>query len=140
MKKKEERAGGIVFRMNDKQPEYLLVTSNSNKSRWIFPAGHVELNETKEAAALREVLEEAGIRGEIILPLASFNHFWERNGTGININTQLYLMRFIEKVTDNTEGRQRQFYNYEAALKLNMWEESKLLLQKSHQLVMNQKL
>ena len=33
---------------------------------WLFPGGHVEENETPDDAVLREILEETGIRAEIL--------------------------------------------------------------------------
>jgi len=52
-------AGGIVIQ-DDK---ILLVKKPAG---YVFPKGHIEPGETKEAAALREVYEETGYEAEII--------------------------------------------------------------------------
>jgi 8-oxo-dGTP pyrophosphatase MutT (NUDIX family) len=62
-------AGGLVFRPGPEGPEYLLVRPRAPRTGWVFPKGHIEPGETAEAAAVREVLEEAGVRGTIRAPL-----------------------------------------------------------------------
>jgi len=127
----EERAGGIVFQKTVEEIKYLLVTSNSNQDRWIFPAGHVEKGESPETAALREVTEEAGIEAKIITDLGNFQYFWYRDRTKIIINTKLFLMEFLQSVTVNPEGRQVKFFLFDDILVLNIWKESRIFLKKA---------
>lgn len=42
----------------------LLITSSGGNG-WVFPKGGWELDETAEAAALRETIEEGGVRGDL---------------------------------------------------------------------------
>jgi 8-oxo-dGTP pyrophosphatase MutT (NUDIX family) len=130
----EQRAGGVVFRIGTFQIEYLLVTSNSNPDRWIIPAGHIETGETPEEAAFREVCEEAGVRGKVIADLGSYHYHWYRHNQKILLNTHLYLMEYQTTFKPNPEGRQVRFYPYETLLTLNLWDESKNLIKKAHQL------
>lgn len=67
----EITAGGIVFN-GDK----VLVLKNL-KGVWVFPKGHVELGESHEQAALREVLEESGLHALVVgkAGMSSF-HFY----------------------------------------------------------------
>jgi len=67
----EITAGGIVFN-GDK----VLVLRNL-KGVGVFPKGHVELGESHEQTALREVLEETGLRARIVgkAGMSSF-HFY----------------------------------------------------------------
>lgn len=131
----EERAGGIVFRKVDQNIEYLLVTSNSNKNRWIFPAGHIEKGEKPEEAALREVAEEAGVEAKIISNLDGFQYFWYRDNKKLIIDTNLFLMEFIKTVEVNPEGRRVKFFGLAEILTLNIWEESKAFIEKAQQLI-----
>ncbi len=55
----EAGAGGVVF---DSEGAVLLLRHASG--HWVFPKGHVEAGESEMAAAVREVLEEAGIVAE----------------------------------------------------------------------------
>ena len=64
--KRVEQAGGIVFRRTGDRLEILLVRSKKNPTIWVFPKGHIERDETPEAAALREAGEEAGIDGDVL--------------------------------------------------------------------------
>lgn len=131
----EQRAGGIVFRRINDRAEYLLVTSNSNKTRWIFPAGHVEIGETYEETALREVGEEAGVSATIICKLGNYHYNWFRDNRKTLIDTHLFLMQYLNTLCLNPEGRQVDFFSYEAILSLNLWEESREFMTKAHRVV-----
>ena len=66
--KRETSAGGVVFRVEDGRPLFLLIRDSYRN--WGFPKGHVENGEAPEQAALREVQEETGLadlslRGEV---------------------------------------------------------------------------
>lgn len=67
----EITAGGIVF-----NGDRVLVLKNW-KGVWIFPKGHVELGESHEEAALREVFEESGLHARIVGPagMSSFRFY-----------------------------------------------------------------
>lgn len=57
--KEETSAGGVVFRMAEGTPLYLLI--RDSYKNWGFPKGHLETGEQPDAAALREVSEETGL-------------------------------------------------------------------------------
>jgi ubiquinone/menaquinone biosynthesis C-methylase UbiE/ADP-ribose pyrophosphatase YjhB (NUDIX family) len=59
-------AGGIVVRMSGSGAEVLLVREGGAPS-FVLPKGHVEAGETEEAAARREIAEEAGVRDLVLL-------------------------------------------------------------------------
>jgi 8-oxo-dGTP pyrophosphatase MutT (NUDIX family) len=63
-------AGAVVFRKRNNQVFYLVVSS-SDGLNWVLPKGHIDPGETPETAALRELEEEAGIVGEIVVPLST---------------------------------------------------------------------
>jgi ADP-ribose pyrophosphatase YjhB (NUDIX family) len=58
-------AGAVAIRG---EREFLLVRS-SRGDEWVLPKGHIEHGESAEAAALRELREEAGVVGRIVRDL-----------------------------------------------------------------------
>jgi 8-oxo-dGTP diphosphatase len=64
------------------------------KTRWGLPKGAVVEEETSEDAALREVLEETGIRAEILASLDKIEYFFRAGDTLIQKEVDFYLMRY----------------------------------------------
>lgn len=61
---KEKSCGMVVFDKRENELKVLLV--HHNKGHWGLPKGHIEENETEIETALRETLEETGIKAKII--------------------------------------------------------------------------
>lgn len=61
--REEISAGGVVFR---RIGDEFLIGKHSGYHKWVLPKGLVELGETPEIAAVREVEEEVGVRAKII--------------------------------------------------------------------------
>ncbi|MFD3005821.1 NUDIX hydrolase [Thermus tengchongensis] len=78
-------AGGVVF---NGRKEVLLL--RDRMGFWVFPKGHPEPGESLEAAAVREVWEEAGIRAEILLLLFPTRYV---NPKGVEREVHWFLMR-----------------------------------------------
>ena len=68
--------------------QILLVTSSRTPDRWIVPGGGLEPNELDEDAAIREVMEEAGVRGVLSRPLGAFE---------VNVNTD-HKLRVVNRL------------------------------------------
>ena len=111
----EITAGGIVFN-GDK----VLVLRNW-KGVWVFPKGHVELGESREEAALREVFEETGLHARIGGPagMSSF-HFYSYIDKAVHRKIVYWFeMETTETlVTVNREVRSGTFVPATDALKL----------------------
>ncbi len=58
--KREKSCGAIVYRMVNEKPQILLI-KHKNGGHWSFPKGHIEVNETEQETALREIKEETGL-------------------------------------------------------------------------------
>lgn len=67
----KRRAACICLRNHDPNRS-LLVSSSRFVDRWVVPGGGVEPNEKESEAAIRELEEEAGLRGEVIESLGIF--------------------------------------------------------------------
>lgn len=59
--REEISAGGIVFRRAPDGVRFLLI--RDSYKNWGFPKGHLEADESPDAAAVREVREETGLTG-----------------------------------------------------------------------------
>lgn len=104
--------GGVVYRVNGAAKEYLLVTASKNPHRWVLPKGHIEHNETEDAAAVREVAEEAGVKATIVHKIGNvqlFKNFF----TPINI--AFFLMEYSGTVPTK-EKRSCQWLPLEKAI------------------------
>jgi 8-oxo-dGTP pyrophosphatase MutT (NUDIX family) len=66
------------------------------RSRWGLPKGAPTGDETTEQAALREVWEETGLRGEIVALLDRIEYFFRANDKLIRKEVDFYLMRYAE--------------------------------------------
>lgn len=64
------------------------------RSRWGLPKGAPNGEETTEQAALREVWEETGLRGEIVSLLDRIEYFFRANDKLIRKEVDFYLMRY----------------------------------------------
>jgi 8-oxo-dGTP pyrophosphatase MutT (NUDIX family) len=89
--KHERSAGGVVYRVDDGRPLFLMI--RDGYGHWGFPKGHLERGERPDTAALREVLEETGLRQvSVIAPVTEIEWFFRFRGRLIHKRCQFYLM------------------------------------------------
>jgi 8-oxo-dGTP pyrophosphatase MutT (NUDIX family) len=93
-------AGGVVVRRDGALKVCLI--KPVGRTVWGLPKGGIEPGETLEQAALREVLEETGILGEIDQKLGSIDYvFYSRGRTGrVHKTVHYYLMRALSGDTE----------------------------------------
>ncbi len=115
-------AGAVTFRMTDRRPLFLVVSSSTGV-HWVLPRGHIEAGERAEAAALRELREEAGVVGEIVAPLSL--QCFEKSGE--KVVAQYYLVHAVAE-TQAMESRTAQWVDGEAALQILSFEEARRAL------------
>ncbi|HZG57393.1 NUDIX hydrolase [Paenibacillus sp.] len=78
---KEISAGGVVFRKAGGKLQIQLIQDRYGRTS--LPKGKMEPGETVEQTALREILEETGIRGEIREPLALIEYKYKHPDKGL---------------------------------------------------------
>ena len=104
-------AGGIVLRpqgydpvsstsetgseKNDGKWE-VLVTQHSKHKGWDFPKGHLEVAESSEQAAVREVEEETGVKAEIIEKIGQTQYFYWEEGVKVFKTVTYFLMKYLD--------------------------------------------
>ena len=95
---RETSAGGIVFRLEEGTPLFLLI--RDSYGNWGFPKGHVERGEGAEDAALREVREETGLRELASCGLIdTIDWYFRFRGRLIHKSCHVYLMETSETET-----------------------------------------
>lgn len=87
-------AGGAVFKATEGGPEWLLIKPKGTE-RWQLPKGMIEKSESAKNAAVREVYEETGIKGEIVEKLGDIKFFFVLKGERIFKQVTFYLMKHI---------------------------------------------
>jgi len=133
----EVSAGGIVFRMAEGQPVFLLIRDSYRN--WGFPKGHLEADEPADHAALREVAEETGL-GELVLrgPLDTIDWYFRFRGRLVHKICHFFLMESASAATSpqREEGITAcRWLPLEAALKRLSYANARDVLQRAAALV-----
>ncbi len=127
--KYEKTGGAVLFTEKDGKRLYLLVKTKSGHIG--FPKGHTEYGETEEENALREVLEETGIRAVLI---DGFRTEYTFTTLENSIKTgAFFLARYDYKKTElqQSEIDEDWLLTYEEAYKKLNWEQDKEVLRKA---------
>jgi 8-oxo-dGTP pyrophosphatase MutT (NUDIX family) len=101
--KHERSAGGLVLRRERGSYSGLLI-GRSTPRIWSLPKGHIESNESIEAAALREVQEETGIEATIIVKLSDIRYWFYANKMKHSKIVHFFLMRYVGGAPTPQEG------------------------------------
>ncbi|HTM85501.1 MAG TPA: NUDIX hydrolase [Mycobacterium sp.] len=96
----ETSAGGLVIDGIDGPKDHQLAALIGRVDRrgrmlWSLPKGHIELGETAEQTAIREVAEETGIQGGVLAALGSIDYWFVTEGRRVHKTVHHYLMRFL---------------------------------------------
>ena len=60
---------------------------------WSLPKGHIEVGETAEQAAVREVKEETGIIGRVVAPLGTIDFWFVAEDRRVHKTVHHFLLR-----------------------------------------------
>ena len=129
MKSRWSHAGGVVVRMIDNELHYLLVEASDNRGMWVLPKGRIEEGETPEAAAVREIIEEAGVRAAIIARAGES----EYEVGSKTVRVVFFLMQYQGEVTPS-EDRGLAWRRYKDALGQLHFENTRRILMQAHAL------
>ncbi|WP_019973368.1 NUDIX hydrolase [Mycobacterium sp. 141] len=95
----ETSAGGLVIDGIDGPKDTQVAAligriDRRGRMLWSLPKGHIELGETAEQTAIREVAEETGIQGTVLAALGSIDYWFVTEGRRVHKTVHHYLMRF----------------------------------------------
>lgn len=91
----EVSAGGVVYRREDDAIDLALAARRTRRGQlaWGLAKGAIERGESDEQAAVREVLEETGLRAEVEADLGDIRYFYVWEGVRVRKRVHFYLMR-----------------------------------------------
>lgn len=132
--RREVSAGGVVVRVDARGPRFLLIRDSYRN--WGFPKGHLEEGEHAEAAALREVSEETGLRELTLLAELQTIDWWFRfRGRLIHKVCHFYLMRTEQASTrpQRAEGITAcRWVSFQDALRLISYDNAREVLERAN--------
>ena len=135
---KEFSSGAAVFKIINDIVHYLILQSNQNI--WGFPKGHINKDETEEQASSREIFEETGLKGEFIQGfIERMSYDFILKDEKINKNVVLFLFKAEDKPVKTTdlEHKDHKWLPYEQAKERLTYDDSKIILTKAHQFLIN---
>lgn len=132
----EKSCGVVVFRRENDSIVYLLLHYPSG--HWDFPKGKMEIDENPKQTAVREVMEETGIK-----ELRFVDEFEEKieynfQHSGIPIHKQVTFFlaeTLIHDVTLSHEHQNFIWLNYDDAMKKITFDNAKLIITKANKLL-----
>nr|XP_010947449.1 PREDICTED: diphosphoinositol polyphosphate phosphohydrolase 1 [Camelus bactrianus] len=96
--------------------QVLLVSSSRHPDRWIVPGGGMEPEEEPSVAAVREVCEEAGVKGTLGRLVGIFENQERKHRTYVYV---LIVTEVLEDWEDSVNiGRKREWFKIEDAIKV----------------------
>jgi 8-oxo-dGTP pyrophosphatase MutT (NUDIX family) len=85
-------AGGVVLREGETGTE-VVICGRSSDGVWGLPKGTLDEGESLEQAAVREVIEETGLKVEIVRKVGVVEYWFAREGVRYHKWVHHYLMR-----------------------------------------------
>jgi 8-oxo-dGTP pyrophosphatase MutT (NUDIX family) len=136
--REETSAGGIVYRLDGREPRYLLIRDSYRN--WGFPKGHLENGEQPEAAAIREVGEETGLKDLSLRGLVDVIDWRFRfRGSSIHKICHFYLMETLRSRTSpqRTEGITAcRWSTFSEAEKMVSYRNARAVLRRAHSMIL----
>src|SRR3989338_9734055 len=125
----EHSAGGVVYRQKaegrrpkaERKPVEWLICKHSGYHKWVLPKGIIETGEKPEETAVREVVEETGVRTEIVKKIApDVKYKYMKQGILVDKKVGFYLMEYLSGDIKNHgwEMEEVKWVSADEALKL----------------------
>ncbi|MBQ9914036.1 MAG: NUDIX domain-containing protein [Clostridia bacterium] len=123
----ESSCGAVIFREEEDGKKFLLIR-NKRSAHWGFPKGHIEPGETKEETAIREVLEETGVRIDIIPGFVKNSEYSIQGKIEKSVSIFLASTKDSEYKLQEEEIEECGWYNFDNALKVLNYDNDRFIL------------
>ena len=133
----EYSAGAVVFTIVDDNIKYVII--KSRQGYFGFPKGHIERGEDEKTAALREVLEEVGLR----VTLLDGFRIEDEHPIPSKRNVMKNIVYFAAEYSDQDIRYQRkelsgaQLMTFDEAMRSFQFEGSKRILTQANEFIVN---
>ena len=126
-------SGGVIFRTVNSQFEVALI---SRGKIWCLPKGLIEMGETAEETALREVKEETGLEGEIVNRIGEISYVFFKRKRYFKM-VHFYLIRHIGGSISNHdfEADRVKWFPISEALKILTYPNERKILKKAEKIL-----
>ena len=135
--RREESAGGVVFRMVEHAPMYLVIRDSYRN--WGFPKGHLEIDECPSQAAVREVQEETGLANVTLhTEIDTIDWFFRFRGKLIHKICHFFLMETECPITmpQRAEGITAcRWVRFDEAKTMLAYENARMVLDRAHAII-----
>lgn len=131
-------AGGVVYRRRGQRVEVCLIATGG-RTRWQLPKGRIEPGETKEEAALREVLEETGLEGRIEEHLGEISfRYVRKQRKRVHKRVVFFLMVYLAGSTDDHDDEvdEARFFLIDDALERLTFESERDIVSRARSLLL----
>ena len=93
----ERSAGGVVVDVCDGEARIAVIARRNRAGRveWCLPKGHIEGAETLPQTAAREVAEETGIEGKVLIELGTIDYWFAVDDRRIHKYVHHYLLEAV---------------------------------------------
>ncbi len=133
----ETSSGGVVYKIGNTNIEIALIKRLTKRGMhvWCLPKGKIENAETQEAAALREVNEETGIKGEIGKGLGNISYWFygAEDKLKINKTVYFYLMKYLSQSSElhDSEVEEVRWFEINEAVSAASYKSEKGIIEKA---------
>jgi 8-oxo-dGTP diphosphatase len=145
--KNRTSSGGIIFRsaggqqLNRAEDIEVAIISVKGGKAWCLPKGIIDKGEDPPTAALREVREETGLRGEIIDKIGriSYWYYLKEEAARVHKTVHFFLMKYLDGNTDDHDHEvdDARWYRIQDAVLTLSYKSEKEIMRKAHGMIEN---
>jgi len=131
-------SGGVIFRRANNGVEVALVLVKGKKT-WCLPKGTIDKGEAPEDTAIREVMEETGLCGEISEKIGQISYWYyvRKDSKKIHKTVHFYLMNFKHGKTQDHDHEviDAKWFKIDDAIDTLSYKSEKEILKKAKRMI-----